>query len=317
MVTTGSAGRAPAGTLARREGEARAADSRPRGAAVWWLAVRPRTLGASVVPVAVGLALAWRTAALDVGVALVTTAAALLLQIATNLANDYFDASSGVDDVDRLGPVRVTQAGLASPAAVLRGLIVVVAAALACGLYLVVAGGPVILAVGLTSVVMAIAYSAGPWPLSWYGLGDALAFAFFGVVAVCGTFFLQRGAVDGLAVLVSLPIGCLVTALIVVNNLRDIPSDRRAGKRTLAVRLGPHATRVEYAALVGGAYLGLVPIAWAITPAVLAAALTLPLAVAETRLVWRREGSALNSSLAGTARVHLLFGFLLTIGLSI
>jgi len=319
MPTTRSASPTSRSSLAYPEeaGSVSTPDVQPAGLAVWWLAIRPRTLGAGLVPVAVGLAVASRAGAIDVPVALVTLVAALLLQIATNLANDYFDARSGVDDVDRLGPVRVTQAGLASPRAVMRALVAVVGLALACGVYLVAHGGLPILVVGALSVLTAIAYSAGPWPLSWYGLGDLLAFTFFGVVAVCGTYFLQRHALHGAAIAASLPVGCLVTALIVVNNLRDIPSDRRSGKRTLAVRIGERGTRLEYASLVVVAYVLTAALALVTSPAVGAVALTVPVAVNEVRRLQQRDGAELNLSLAGTARLHLLFGSLLTLGLAV
>jgi len=282
--------------------------------AAWTMAIRPRTLGASVIPVVVGLALSSRSRGLDVSVAVVTVAASLLLQVATNLANDYFDFVSGVDTHERVGPTRVTQAGLISPAGMRAALVFVLAAATVAGAYLVWAGGWPILAIGVAALVAAVAYSAGPWPLSWYGLGDVLAFVFFGVVAVTGTVYLQLGAVGFEALLVSLPVACLVTAIIVVNNLRDIPTDRRSGKRTLAVRLGEQGTRLEYAALVLAAFVLLDPVAVAVSRWALLPMLAAPLALAEVRSVWQRSGTALNMSLAGTARLHMVFGALLSLG---
>jgi len=283
----------------------------------WLLAVRPRTLGASVIPVVVGLALAARRHPLDVPVAMATLLASLLLQVATNLANDYYDYLSGVDAHDRLGPTRVTHAGLIEPRVVRAALVVALLLAACIGGYLISVGGLPIAAVGITAMAAAVAYSAGPWPLSWYGLGDMLAFVYFGIVAVCGTLYLQQGGIDANAVLTSLPVACLVTAIIVVNNLRDIPTDMRSGKRTLAVRLGERGSRLEYAGLVAAAFLLLDVLAVTSRPWVLLPMLTAPLAVAEVRGVWQRSGSALNMSLAGTARLHMLFGALLALGVSL
>lgn len=289
---------------------------RPGRAAVWLAAIRPRTLPAAVVPVAVGLAAASRSVALDVPVAVATLAAALLIQIGTNLANDYYDFLSGADAEDRLGPTRVTQAGLVSPGAVRTATIAVLGAAGAIGLWLVTVGGWPILAVGVLSLVCAIAYTGGPFPLAHHGLGDLFVFLFFGLVAVNGTAFLQTGVLEPVSALAAVPVGCLATAILVVNNLRDAVTDARAGKRTLAVRIGPRATRAEYGLLVGLAFVALVPLALVAGAAVLAALLALPLAAHEVRSLLAREGTALNRSLAGTARLHLVVGLLLALGLA-
>ncbi len=282
----------------------------------WLLAIRPRTLGAGVIPVLVGLAVASRSVSVDAATALATALCASFLQITSNLANDYYDFVRGVDDEDRLGPLRVTQAGLLAPRSVLAATRASLAAALICGAWLIVVGGPAILAIGVAAAVCALASSAGPRPLSWYGLGDPLAFLFFGVVAVLGTVLLQGAGIGMVAVLASVPIGCLVTALIVVNNLRDIDSDTRAGKGTLAVRIGEAATRREYTALILAAYLLLIPLALASSAAgALLPLLSAPLALGELRAIAARGGSALNLSLVGTARLHVVFGVLLGAGL--
>ena len=291
--------------------------ARPRSSAAWILAVRPRTLGASVVPVCVGLAVAARSGALDVPVACVTVLCAMLLQITANLANDYHDFARGVDDDTRLGPLRVTQAGLLSPRVVLAATWATLLVALACGATLIAVGGMPILAIGVLAAAGALAYSAGPRPLSWYGLGDAMAFGFFGLAAVSGTVLLQGAVVDTVTLLAAVPVGCLVTALIVVNNLRDIDSDTRAGKRTLAVRIGAKATRLEYLLLVCTAYATVPVLAALVGPVALAPLLSVPLGVHEARALARRSGAELNSSLVGTARLHLVFGCLLAAGLSL
>lgn len=313
MRSTRSDGRASRASLAFPEPHV--AGARAGAANAWWLAIRPRTLGAGVVPVLVGLALAYRSAPLRPLVALATLLAALLLQVASNLANDYYDFAHGVDTAERLGPTRVTQSGLVAAGSVKRAVYAVLLVALAIGIYLVRIGGWPIAFVGGASAAGAVAYSAGPWPLAWYGLGDLLAFVFFGLVAVGGTVFLQLGSVGWPAVVAAVPVACMVTAIIVVNNLRDIPSDRATGKRTLAVRLGPTGTRVEYTTLVGLAFASLFAIVPTIAPGALLALLALPLAVAEVRWIWRREGADLNHSLIGTARLHLVAGLLLAAGL--
>jgi 1,4-dihydroxy-2-naphthoate octaprenyltransferase len=275
----------------------------------WLGATRPRTLVAAVVPVAVGLALARGGGVLDAPVAAATLGAALLIQIATNFANDYGDFVRGADGPERLGPRRLSGAP-GGAAAVRRATAVVVALAALIGLFLVARGGWPILAIGVASLAAALAYTGGPLPLAYHGLGDVFVFAFFGPVAVAGTYYLQRGALDPRVLLAAVPVGCLAVAILVVNNLRDIDGDRRAGKRTLAVRLGAAGTRVEYLLLLATAFA-----------AALGAGVWLPLAVAplaarEAAALWRRRGAELNASLAGTARLHLLFGALLAAGLA-
>ena len=292
-----------------------AAGGASAGVGAWWLAVRPRTLVAGVVPVVVGLAAAARSGPLHAGVGAATLACALLLQIATNLANDYYDHLHGVDTDKRLGPVRVTQAGLLAPAAVRGAMIFVLAVAALLGAYLVAAGGLPIALIGVASIAGAVAYSAGPWPLAAMGLGEVMAFVFFGLIAVNGTFYLQRGTIDAVSVLASLPVAFLVTAILVVNNLRDIPTDRATGKRTLAVRLGARATRIEYTGLIVLAFVAAAALAAAATPWTLLCLAAVPPALLEIRGVWQRSGRALNESLAGTARLELIFGLLLAGGL--
>ncbi len=281
------------------------------------LAVRPPTLGASVVPVLIGLALASREVVLNVPVAVATLVCAIVLQVCTNLANDYYDYLRGIDDDDRLGPVRVTQAGLLSPSSVRRGLIVALSIALGVGACLIAVGGLPIAIIGVAAIAGALAYSAGPWPLASYGFGELLVFIFFGFSAVAGTHHLQ-GATFGLPVaLAALPPACLAAALIVVNNLRDIPTDTRADKRTLAVRLGPRRTRIEYACLLVGAFVGVAALAAHTSAAVLLGMLGIPVAAIELGRLWKRDGAALNASLIGTAKIHMLVGLAITIGLSL
>lgn len=293
-----------------------ASRSFPDTARAWWLAVRPRTLGASVVPVVVGLAFAGRSVDLDPAVAAATLVAALLLQVATNLANDYYDFASGIDTAHRLGPVRAAASGLLPPAAVKHAAFAATGVAVAIGVFLVARGGLPILAIGAAAAVCALAYSAGPAPLASRGLGEVLAFVFFGIVAVGGTALLQGAKPGTLLLLAGVPVAALVTAIMVVNNLRDIPTDRATGKQTLAVRLGERGTRALYTLLVAAAYGVLPAVAAGVGAAALLPLVTLPAAIAELRRIRTRSGAALNQSLAGTARLHALFGAAYALGLT-
>jgi 1,4-dihydroxy-2-naphthoate octaprenyltransferase len=287
----------------------------PSNFEVWLLAVRPKTLAAGAVPVLVGIAAAALGGPVSWTVALVTLSAALLLQIASNLANDYYDFLSGVDTEDRLGPVRVTQAGLLAPSSVRNGLFVVLAASLLLGAFLVLHGGLPILVIGVASAGGALAYSAGPWPLSRYGFGEPMAFLFFGVVAVTGTYYLQRGTFDATSFVASVPVGCLAAALISVNNLRDVRTDRAAGKRTLAVRFGESPARAMFLGFLGVAYAVAFYFACRFDLGAFAVALTLPLAFREGSALYRRDGAELNLSLGGTARLELFFGVAFAAGI--
>lgn len=297
-------------------GDAGAASASGAGLGPWLAAARPRTLPAAIVPVVVGLALAARAGAIDVVVASATLVAALLIQIGTNLANDYYDFVAGADTHERVGPRRITQAGLAAPATVRAAAFGVLGAAALVGAYLATVGGWPIVAIGVASLIAAVAYTGGPFPLAYHGLGDVFVFVFFGLVAVSGTVWLQTATLDATTVVAALPVACLATAILVVNNLRDRVTDARAGKRTLAVRFGDAATRGEWLALVGAPYAVVAALAPSCGPLVLLPLLTLPLAVGEARALYRRSGAELNASLAGTARLHLLFGVLFAAGLA-
>lgn len=288
-------------------------------ARAWLRALRLRTLGASVVPVLAGTALAWERGALHPAVALATLGAALLVQLGTNLANDYYDHLKGVDRADRLGPTRVTGTLLA-PGRVRAAMLLTLAGAAALGLYLVWVGGWPILAVGAAALVCALAYAGGPKPLGHLGLGDLFVFVFFGPVAVAGTYFLQAQAWPAEAWLLGVPLGALGAAILVVNNVRDIPTDARAGKRTLAVRLGARASWGEVALLLALAYampsalwLGLGQ-----GPGVLLPLFSLPFAAWLWRGCWCSPGGqALNAMLARTAGLHALYGALLAAGVAL
>lgn len=271
------------------------------------------------MPVIVGTAVAIGEGVFRLGPALAALLGALLIQIGTNLANDVFDYQKGADTTARLGPLRVTQAGLLSPGQVLAGMWLTFGLAVLIGIYLVVLGGWPIVVIGLLSIASGIAYTGGPFPLGYRGLGDLFVFIFFGLVAVCGTYYVQAGAVSTAAWWASVPIGLLATAILVVNNLRDIDTDRAAGKKTLAVRFGAKGAQAEYALLVGLAYFvpGVMGLTGISTPWVLLVWLSIPLAIRQMRFVFTETGRVLNQALAGTARLELIYGLLFSVGLAI
>ncbi len=283
----------------------------------WILAARPRTLPAAVAPVVVGTALAVRDGAFAPLAALACLLAALLLQVASNFANDLGDFERGTDTPERVGPLRVTTAGLLSAGDVKRGMVVVLGLAALLGVYLIVVGGWPILAVGLLSMLAAVAYTYGPLPFGYYGLGDVATFVFFGVIAVVGAYYVQVHSAPPLVWIASIPMGALVTAILVVNNVRDADTDRAAGKRTLAVVLGRRGARIEYTLMLLLAYA--VPVvlwlAYGMQPWVLLPLLTIPLAVRHARAVWIVLGPKLNRTLGGTAQLAVLYAVLFAVGI--
>lgn len=284
----------------------------------WLMAARPKTLPAAVGPVLVGAALAYADGAFQLLPALACLLGALLLQIGSNFANDYFDFFKGADTHDRLGPPRVTASGLLTPTQVRWGMVVIFGAAVLVGVYLIVQGGWPILVIGVAAILVALAYTGGPFPFGYYGLGDFFVFIFFGLVAVGGTYYVQALRFSPWIVLAAVPAGVLITNILVVNNLRDLETDRRASKRTLAVLLGRRATQNEYLLLLVVAYA--IPLIFGLTGHwpwwTLLSWLTIPLAVGLVKKVLSAtDGPTLNATLAGTARLSLLFNLLLAIGL--
>ena len=283
----------------------------------WVLASRPATLSAAVVPVAVGTACAHALGGLRVGPALAALVGAMLLQIGANFANDVFDYEKGADTHERLGPTRAVQSGLLPASAVRAAMWLVFGLALAVGAYLTAVAGPAIIVIGLLSIASAVAYTGGPWPLGYHGLGDLFVMLFFGFVAVCGTVFVQLGSVPALAWWAAVPVGSLATAILVVNNIRDRETDLAAGKRTLAVRLGRRAALGEYILLLAAAYA--VPVLLFVRGAagvwVLLPLASLPLAVSLVRRLSTQAGAPLNQVLVGTAKLMLLTGLAFAVGL--
>ena len=284
------------------------------------MAARPRTLTAAVAPVLAGTGLAAHHGVLAWLPAAAALAGAVLIQIGTNLANDYYDFMRGGDTEERVGPTRVTQAGLIAPERVRLGMIVVLALAMAVGVYLVVVGGWPVVWIGLASVACAVLYTGGPFPLAYHGLGDVFVFVFFGLIAVAGTYFVQGLAWPADALLAGAGLGALNTAILVVNNLRDIDTDARAGKRTLAVRLGAGGTKVEFVLMLAVAcavpLVGVTRFGW--PAASLVALLAVAGAVRPLRTVLGYEHPReLIPALGGTARVVALYGGLLALGLGL
>ncbi len=286
-----------------------AAQPSPLGA--WIAAARPPTLWAAVVPVLVGTSLAASDGHLAWMPALAALLGAVLIQLGTNFVNDSADFHRGADGPDRLGPPRAVAMGWLSSRQVTGGAIVVLAAAVAVGGYLSWVAGWPILVLGLLSVVCAVAYTAGPLPLGYLGLGDLFVLLFFGFGAVCGSYFVQAGTLTVPSVCAGAVVGTLATAILVVNNLRDRVGDARADKRTLAVRFGARFARIEYSVLVVAAFSLCAFQGW------WWALLALPLAVFTTIRVWQTDGRALNPLLGATARLELLVGVLLALQLGV
>ncbi len=284
----------------------------------WWLAIRPATLTASAAPVLVGAGAAWAEGKFALGPALAALLGASLLQVGANFANDVFDFERGADTADRLGPQRATQQGWVTAEQMKRAMWLAFAGATAVGLYLTYVAGWPVLALGLLSIAAAYLYTGGPKPYGYLGLGDLAVFLFFGFGAVAGTYYVQAHTVSQLALVASIPIGALATAILVVNNLRDIETDARAGKHTLAVRLGDRPTRTYYFALLAVAYLVPVGLWWrGLSSAwVLIAWLSLPLALQLARRLRHERGLALNGCLVLTARLEVVFGVLFALGLA-
>jgi 1,4-dihydroxy-2-naphthoate octaprenyltransferase len=287
---------------------------------IWLMAARPRTLPAAIAPVLVGTAVAVESQGHlpRVGAFLAALLGSIFIQIGTNLANDYSDAKRGADTVDRLGPVRVTSAGLVTPQRVLTATWVAFGVAVLCGVYLTVVAGLVILLIGVLSIAAGVLYTGGPRPYGYAGFGEVFVFLFFGLIAVNGSYYVQVERLDALPLGLSIAVGFLATSILVVNNVRDIETDRRAGKNTLAVRMGRHNAVVLYRLLVVGAFVVLpIALVGSDTSALpLIGLLALPLAVPPLRTMSNRtDGPSLNAALGATGALLGAFSLLVTIGL--
>ncbi|MDQ6774811.1 MAG: 1,4-dihydroxy-2-naphthoate polyprenyltransferase [Actinomycetota bacterium] len=288
------------------------------GVRIWLMAARIRTLPAAVAPVLVGTALAGYQGVFHPLRFVAALIGAVFIQVGTNLSNDYSDARRGADSEDRLGPVRVTAGGLVPPRQVLVATYVSFGVAVAAGGYLIAVAGWQLLLVGAASILAGVLYTGGPRPYGYEGLGEVFVFLFFGIVAVAGSYFVQVKHLDWEAFTLAVPVGLLAASILVVNNYRDIDTDRRAGKRTLAVRLGRDRTRTLFASMVYVAYLT-TPVTWLfgpLRPWVLLPWLTLPIAAQVVRTVRNRtDGASLNGALAQTGMLQLAFCTLLAAGL--
>ncbi|MFO7585941.1 MAG: 1,4-dihydroxy-2-naphthoate polyprenyltransferase [Anaerolineales bacterium] len=288
----------------------------PTKFSAWVLAARPRTLPAAAAPVLIGTGLALRDGQFDAINAAAAFFIAMLLQIGANFANDLFDHERGTDTPARLGPLRVTAQGWLSPLEMRFGMGLVFGLSALLGLVLYLDKGWPVLAVGIAAILAALAYTGGPFPYGYHALGDIFVFIFFGLVAVAGTYFVQAGEVTLLVWLASIPIGLLIVNILVVNNLRDIPTDAAANKRTLAVLLGRRAMQLEYLICLLGAYL--VPLLLALSGLlsywILLTWISLPQAWSLYRLLQKTEGAALNVALAYTAQLSLVYAALFAAG---
>ena len=296
----------------------RAPVTRPSGVRIWLMAARVRTLPAAVAPVLVGTALAGYLHVFHPLRFLAALIGAMFIQIGTNLSNDYSDARRGADTEDRLGPVRVTAGGLVPPRQVLIATYVTFGIAVLAGVYLIVVAGWQLLLVGAASILAGVLYTGGPRPYGYEGLGEVFVFLFFGIVAVAGSFFVQVKHLDWEAFALAVPVGLIAAGLLMVNNVRDIDTDRRANKRTVAVRIGRPRARILFAATIYLAYL-LTPVTWIfgpLKPWLFLPWLTLPLAARVVRIVRNHtDGASLNGALAQTGLLQLTFCTLLAAGL--
>jgi len=284
---------------------------------MWWLAARPKTLPAAIAPVLAGTAVAIHERGFHWLSALFALITALLLQIAANFANDALDFKRGADTADRTGPTRITASGMVTADAVLRTTAVTLGLAVVSGLYLVWRGGWPFIVLGIAAIICAVAYTGGPFPLGYLGLGEIFVFIFFGPIAVAGTAYVQTRDLTALALATSIPIGAMAVGILIVNNLRDLPTDAIAGKHTIAVRIGVRKTQMEYAAML---------IVTAVTPVLFWAVGWLGLWWILTILSWpalsmlwkqitTRTGQALNPTLGNTGKALLLFSMLFSLAL--
>ncbi|HIF39134.1 MAG TPA: 1,4-dihydroxy-2-naphthoate polyprenyltransferase [Gemmatimonadetes bacterium] len=290
------------------------------GVPVWMEAIRPKTLVASIAPVVIGISLAISDGFFEFFPSIATLLAAILIQIGTNLANDYYDFVRGADNEDRIGPTRVSQAGLIDPKKIQYAMVFSLVLALLFGVYLVGIGGWVVAVIGSVSILCAVGYTAGPLAFAYNGLGDIFVFVFFGPVAVGGTYWVQSGMLAGDVVLAGVGIGALTTLILITNNMRDIETDKVAGKNTLAVRMGLKASRVEYVVLLIIALItpviGATSFDWPGYWSVLVALLTFMFAISPLRLIMgSNDPKVLMLALPSTARMVGVYAASLSFGL--
>jgi len=283
---------------------------------IWVLASRPKTLFAAFVPVIVGTSIANAEGEINLLASVVALVCSILIQIGTNFSNDLQDFLRGADSKDRVGPLRVINEGLITTSQMRFAIFIVLALAFLLGLYLIYLGGMVILIIGILSILAGLAYTSGPYPLAYHGLGDFAAFVFFGLIGTIGTYYLNTGEFSTIALIASIPVGALVTNILVVNNYRDIEQDKLAGKNTLAVKLGRTFSQYEFIILMTASFI--VPLiiflsydvkGWVFLPY-----LTLPIAYKLTLMMFKLTGPQLNKTLELTAKFSAIFGLLFSLG---
>lgn len=283
----------------------------------WILASRPKTLLAAFVPVIIGSAVAAHHNSFKPLAATVALICSILIQVGTNFANDLYDFLSGKDTEERLGPTRALASGLISVKEMKIGVFLTFASTFLLGLYLVYLGGWLILLIGIFSIIAGIAYTAGPYPLAYNGLGDIFVFVFFGLIGTVGTYYVQTGSVQMIAVWTSIPVGALITNILVVNNYRDIDEDKSNGKNTLAVKLGEKFTRLQYVGFMILSYTILIVVYFTYKQSlfVFLPVLSLPVAIKLIKMIYSFKGTSLNNTLALTAKLSMIYGLLFAAGI--
>jgi 1,4-dihydroxy-2-naphthoate polyprenyltransferase len=294
------------------------ASPKPSPVKIWIMASRPKTLPAGIAPVLVGTSLAGYAHVFHPLRFVAALLGSIFIQVGANLSNDYSDARRGADTEDRLGPVRVTAGGLVPPRQVLIATYITFGLAVLCGVYLIAVAGWQLLLIGVASIAAGVLYTGGPKPYGYEGLGEVFVFLFFGIAAVVGSYFVQMQHVNWESFVLSVPVGLIAAGILVVNNTRDLETDRRANKRTLAVRLGRARSRVMYSVMIYISY-PLALLCWAfgpLKPWLLLTWLSLPLAASVVRLVHNHvDGPSLNRALAKTGQLQLIFCVLLSAGI--
>lgn len=283
----------------------------------WLLASRPKTLPAAVMPVFVGTAIAIQDGAFFAPAAIVALICSILIQVGTNFINDLYDFLKGSDKKERLGPTRVLASGFITPNEMKIGIAVVFGSAFLLGLYLVYLSDWLIFIIGILSLIAGYAYTAGPYPLAYNGLGDIFVFIFFGFVGTIGTYYIQTLEITTFVFWASIPVGALITNILVVNNYRDIEEDKVAGKRTLAVMYGGRFSRVQYLVFMIVSYAILLVVYFTFKQSlyVFLPLLTLPIAIKLIKMIFNITGKELNETLALTAKLSALYGLLFAVGI--
>jgi len=287
---------------------------------IWLLAFRLKTLPAAIAPIIIGLCYAYQSGTFKPIIATFTFIAAILIQIGANLANDVFDFEKGTDTEERLGPKRVTQAGLLHPQQVKNAMIIIFSFALLIGYYLSWVGGWPIVLIGSLAIISGIAYTGGPFPLGYNGLGDLFVFIFFGILAVPGTYYLQGGAFfDSIAIILGATMGLMADCILIVNNIRDADIDIKTGKRTLAVIYGKTNSKIQYSIFSVIPYLLPFWIFNYVIPklAIFIVLFSLPICIHNIMDIWEKSGKSLNLVLTNTARLQFIYTILLAIGIII